>query len=260
MKIGELLRHKRKEMGLSLGQVSRELFIQERYLQAIEEGNYEIIPGEVFLRAYFWQYAEFLGVKDYVESIAKPTRLEPEEKEPPMNDIFGGEWDTPRRTRVGLKLGLPILIVVLIVMGVRAARNKPAQAQEPERVSGTQVLEVVPTDTAEPSWQIPTDRSGEGTANQVDEMTHRITLRAIGQCWVTLETRDGIRYEGTMVAGNVLNFTDLIGFHLVAGKPEKLEVEFDGELMPWEQGQTEMILPEGASVFPGEGTDSEPGN
>ncbi len=251
MKIGDLMRRTRQEAGLSLGQVAKELYIQEKYIQALEEGNYEIIPGEVFMRAYFWQYAEYLGLKEYIESISSPPLPEIEEKEPQqMNEIFGGVWDTPRIARVALKIGLPILIIVLIVMGVQAKRNRPEGEPEPERVSGThQTLQVVPTETAQPSWEIPSN-VGSGSGGNLDDMAHEVTLTALGQCWITVETRDGSLYNGMMTAGEVLSFTDLIGFHIRAGAPEKLEVEFDGELVPWEPGQNEMLLPPGAAIFP----------
>ena len=146
MKIGELLRETRRDKGLTIGQAAKDLFIQEKYLQAIEEGNYEIIPGEVFLRAYFWKYADYLGLKEYIESLSQPPRLEPDRKEQSMNGIFDGEWDTARKIRVTLKLGLPILVIVLIIMGFNARNREPEQIAEPERHSGTrdQRLDVVP--------------------------------------------------------------------------------------------------------------------
>jgi hypothetical protein len=35
----------------------------------------------------------------------------------------------------------------------------------------------------------------------------------------------------------------------VAGKPEKLDVKFDDERMPWGTGETTMVLPPGAAVL-----------
>lgn len=259
MKIGELLRETRRDKGLTIGQAAKDLFIQEKYLQAIEEGNYEIIPGEVFLRAYFWKYADYLGLKEYIESLSQPPRLEPDRKEQSMNGIFDGEWDTARKIRVTLKLGLPILVIVLIIMGFNARNREPEQIAEPERHSGTrdQRLDVVPVETEGPSWEMPGNVGDQASPEGLLDNAHRITLTALGQCWVSLRTREGTLYEGTMVAGDVQSHTDLVGFYLNAGAPEKLEVKFDGEMVPWESGTREMTLPPGAMILQDESDESE---
>jgi len=259
MKIGELLRETRRSKGLTIGQVAKELYIHEKYLQAIEEGNFEVIPGEVFLRAYFWKYADYLGLKEHIEGISRPDELGPERKEPAMDGIFNGEWDTARKIRVVLKIGLPILIIVLIILGINVRNREPEPVAGPEHHTGTrdQRLEVVPVETEGPSWEIP-GNVGQGASTEgLLDNSHRITLTAIGQCWVTLKTREGTLYEGTMVAGDVQSHTDLVGFWLSAGAPEKLEVKFDGDLVPWEPAAREMTLPPGANIFQEE-TDSEP--
>jgi hypothetical protein len=257
MKIGKFLRDARLEKGLTTGQISRELFIQERYLLALEEGNYEVIPGEAYQRAYFKKYADYLGVGEHIDNLTKSRQIEPEAEEQSMDDIFGGKWDQARWIRVIAKIAAIILIPTFIVLGVKAAQNKggdnPADGRE--QVSGTHVLEVVPTDTAERSWSIPDSGatgdtpSGTNTPDQLNNMSHMIKLTATGECWVTVHTRDEKLYEGMMVAGDDLTFTDLVGFQISAGAPQKLDVEFDGESIPWETGQTDMTLPSGASLI-----------
>ena len=251
MKIGELLRETRRDKGLTIGQVAKELYVQEKYLQALEDGNYEVIPGEVFLRAYFWKYADFLGLKEYIESLSRPPMIETDRKEQSMDGIFDGHWDTARKIRVALKIGLPILIIVLIVMGVNARNREQSPVRQPEQRSGTrdQHLDIIPTETEGPSWEIPNNIGQGSPSTALLDDTHRITLTAIGECWVELKTREGTLYRGNMVAGDVQSHTDLIGFHLRAGAPQKLQVTFDGELIPWEPGSVEMILPPGAVIF-----------
>ena len=46
MKIGELLRAERENKGLSLFDVEEKTKIRAKYLQALEEENFEEIPGE----------------------------------------------------------------------------------------------------------------------------------------------------------------------------------------------------------------------
>ncbi len=61
---GQLLRHTREEKGLTLSEVQAETKIRERYLTAMECGNLEIIPGDVYRRGFLRSYANFLGLDE----------------------------------------------------------------------------------------------------------------------------------------------------------------------------------------------------
>jgi cytoskeletal protein RodZ len=52
------LKETRLSLGLSMDDLQATTKIQKRYLQAIEEGNYSIIPGPFYVRAFIKQYAE----------------------------------------------------------------------------------------------------------------------------------------------------------------------------------------------------------
>ncbi|MFD4704181.1 helix-turn-helix domain-containing protein [Gottfriedia sp. NPDC058432] len=60
--LGKYLREAREAKGLSIDDVQELTKIQKRYLEAIEEGNYEILPGQFYVRAFIRQYAETIGV------------------------------------------------------------------------------------------------------------------------------------------------------------------------------------------------------
>lgn len=60
--IGNLLKERRKERQLTLSQISEITKIRMEYLKAIEEGNYNIFPSEVYLKGFLKNYAKFLGV------------------------------------------------------------------------------------------------------------------------------------------------------------------------------------------------------
>lgn len=56
--IGNRLKEARLEKGLSLDDLQSVTKIQKRYLQGIEEGNYSMMPGPFYVRAFIKQYAE----------------------------------------------------------------------------------------------------------------------------------------------------------------------------------------------------------
>ncbi|PCK21470.1 hypothetical protein CEY02_08055 [Bacillus pumilus] len=60
--LGKRLIEAREEKGMSLEDLQTVTKIQKRYLLAIEQGNYDIIPGEFYVRAFIKQYAEAVGL------------------------------------------------------------------------------------------------------------------------------------------------------------------------------------------------------
>ncbi|HLU21716.1 MAG TPA: RodZ family helix-turn-helix domain-containing protein [Bacillaceae bacterium] len=61
--LGSRLRMAREEKSLTLDELQNITRIQKRYLVAIEEGKYEILPGKFYARAFIKQYAEAVGLE-----------------------------------------------------------------------------------------------------------------------------------------------------------------------------------------------------
>jgi cytoskeletal protein RodZ len=62
--IGNFLRESREERGISLVEVEKDLKIRKKYLQALEEGNIDAIPGKTYLIGYLRNYSKYLGIDD----------------------------------------------------------------------------------------------------------------------------------------------------------------------------------------------------
>src|SRR5262245_24460101 len=60
--VGDKLRRERVRRGLQLAQISSELKIPARLLEAIEEEKFERLPGGVFTKSFVRQYARALGL------------------------------------------------------------------------------------------------------------------------------------------------------------------------------------------------------
>ena len=60
--LGKVLKEARESKGLSLDDLQQLTKIQKRYLIGIEEGNYEMMPGKFYVRAFIKQYAEAVGL------------------------------------------------------------------------------------------------------------------------------------------------------------------------------------------------------
>ncbi|WP_050181386.1 helix-turn-helix domain-containing protein [Domibacillus robiginosus] len=60
--LGRRLKEAREAKGMSLSDVQETTKIQKRYLEGIEEGTYDIMPGKFYVRAFIKQYAEAVGL------------------------------------------------------------------------------------------------------------------------------------------------------------------------------------------------------
>jgi cytoskeleton protein RodZ len=101
--VGELLRRARESMRLPIDNAARMLHIRVRYLDAMEQGRLEELPGLPYARGYLQTYATFLGLdkdeilrrfEDIEKSIAASSIYFPQilskQKTPSSRLIWGG--------------------------------------------------------------------------------------------------------------------------------------------------------------------------
>lgn len=60
--LGNMLREARQQMNLSLAQAEKQTRIRARYLEALEQGSYLMLPSIVHTRGFLRTYARFLGL------------------------------------------------------------------------------------------------------------------------------------------------------------------------------------------------------
>ena len=79
--LGQMLKKARLEKGITLEQLEEMTKIRKRYLEAIEEGDYKVLPGNFYVRAFIKNYAEAVGldpneVLSFYGNAIPPARLE----------------------------------------------------------------------------------------------------------------------------------------------------------------------------------------
>ncbi|HCJ78887.1 MAG TPA: DUF4115 domain-containing protein, partial [Desulfotomaculum sp.] len=62
MEIGHVLKRTRVEKNLSLAQAEEETKIRQKYLVALENENFNVIPGRVYVKGFLRNYARYLGL------------------------------------------------------------------------------------------------------------------------------------------------------------------------------------------------------
>jgi len=117
--LGSRLKEARKAKGLSMDDLQEMTKIQKRYLKGIEEGNYDIIPGKFYVRAFIKQYAEAVGLES--EQIFEEFKSEvPVTHNEDINEQIS-RVQTRRSVSAGTSKVFNILPTILVVVFIVAA-------------------------------------------------------------------------------------------------------------------------------------------
>lgn len=84
--IGETLRRARVKRNLDLDQISRELKISPKLLEAIEAEQFQKLPGSMFAKSFVRQYAHFLGLDEEEMANEVARTLQPQTELPRFAD------------------------------------------------------------------------------------------------------------------------------------------------------------------------------
>lgn len=117
MEIGQLLKEEREAKQLSLDDIQEMTKIQKRYLQAIENNEFNSLPGRFYARAFIKEYALVLNM-DYASLLQHFDSEEEVEEETT-------QYSNVRRTRrsrapksSAILSFLPTIIVIILIIGV----------------------------------------------------------------------------------------------------------------------------------------------
>lgn len=78
--LGQQLKEARLQRGMSLDDVQEVTKIRKKYLEAIEAGDYKVLPGNFYVRAFIKTYAEAVGMNpdDLLDEHTSVPKPEPE--------------------------------------------------------------------------------------------------------------------------------------------------------------------------------------
>lgn len=211
--IGSELRRERERRGLGLDEMEARTKIRVRYLAALEDGRYEVLPGAAYARAFLRDYAGELGVDPTAEllDLEDPAvELPPAEPRP-----RSGRW--ARRGRVAAA------VLVLAAVALAAAGSLIGGAPSPHRVAGggSSPHAVRPAPPASTPAPAPTPAAPRPS----------VRLAATnGPSW--LEVREGsaggrLLYEGTLQPGASIVLHHRLVW-LRTGAPWDLVIRIDG--------------------------------
>lgn len=263
MSVGQLLRTRRIERGLSIGDIAAETRISARYLSALEDDQHEVLPPLTFSLGFVKNYAKALGLSSELvgnQFKAETSRFGVAEQAhfpEPM-----GDSKIPSR---GLAVA-GVAIVVAVLGGWWAWTSGLIGATAPTEddmisVAGTAegtstegpdlAISATPPDTeavsAPQAAAVPADEAtlrAEEQATAAARVINNgpIILKALEDSWVRIsDGTSGAVKIGVMKAGETYRVPALPGLKLMTGNAGALEVTVGTTVLPSMGGPGEVV-------------------
>lgn len=113
--LGQLLKKARMERKITLDDLSETTKIRKAYLEAIEEGNFKMLPGNFYVRAFIKSYAEAVGL-DPGEVLRLYQNVIPAADAEANMDVMHKPRVSSRNTERFSKLASNIMMISFIVL------------------------------------------------------------------------------------------------------------------------------------------------
>jgi cytoskeleton protein RodZ len=254
--LGQELKRRREARGIELQDISNATRVAVRFLRAIEEDDFQSLPGGLFTRSFIRTYARHVGM-DEEEAIARYYEQTGQTREDvpryPFTTVAAERARSVFWTRV---------VVVLFVAGVlalggygawhywqregrqlwenwRAQRapaltheaQGPTRAHEPVRAPSAPSSEVAP---AAPSASVGLEGAAAAASHEPAPSTPaeplEIRLEATGNCWISVQVDDEPKPRQEMLrAGDVRTFTPKKQVRLSVGSVPAVKVTINGQ-------------------------------
>lgn len=195
--IGQTLREAREAKGLVLSDVAMLLRIREAHLAALENDDYDSLPGKVYAIGFIRTYSNHLGL-DAAELIDRYKGLNPSRVyEEPVYDVT--EDDEPMSPALKITAGVALIAVVYLVWLFAGSPNEQIVVSPAPPEVTEELDETAPSAVAEAknddALQTPT-AAGDASEAAVDE-ADAASVEALVQTEIASATEPKIADETT---------------------------------------------------------------
>lgn len=234
--LGQILRSKREERGITIKDVEKVLSIRAKYLEALEAGDYEVIPGEVYVKGFLRNYANYLGLN--VEEIVQLYKGEKQsEANTETNMMEERSRVSKAKSAKGPGLALSIgLAVLLFIAGISYfLYPQLIQKKNPDTV------QVPPINTA-PAPQAPSVQTvpPSNITNQTPQNV-KLSVKATADCWMRVLADGTETFEGILKNGDIKTWQAKNKIEIILGNAGGAEITYNDQPQAILGGSGEVV-------------------
>ncbi|MBR6755751.1 MAG: DUF4115 domain-containing protein [Peptococcaceae bacterium] len=235
--IGAVLRREREKRKFTLDDIAEKTKIRTKYLQAIEDEEFEILPGAVYVRGFISSYIKCLGIGDLPEVqeiMQTDTAVQENAQEEEKAVVQARERTKPQKIEeepLNKKSSVIILLSVLAVCALLAVQwlfsgglSNDVQEKVPPQVE-QQPEENLPVEPVEPV--VPAQPIYEGLVMELTIID--LTVGVQDKCWLEVKG-DGVQIlNTTLVEGQTvqLEAKEILNLHL--GNAGVVQITLNGQ-------------------------------
>ena len=223
--IGNSLREARLRQGFELPRVEADTKIRAKYLLALEEEHFEVLPGETYVKGFLRTYAEYLGLDGQLYADEYNSRFAREEEFPVTSPAARGP--RPRRMESNFIVVALAGIVAVTVLVVVAWKFGPSANSTADLGPGT---DLVDTTAPSPSTTSKAPSTPPATASK-PRLAKLVLTASGGDCWLQVRARSAtgeLLYEGTLQRGQTQKFVKWRRLWIQFGAPAYLTPRLNG--------------------------------
>lgn len=188
--LGARLKEARLAKGYSLEDLQEITKIQKRYLVGIEEGNYSIMPGSFYVRAFIKQYAEAVGLdpeellnqfKKDVPGTQNEEVVQSYAQSPSRRKLSNRSSSKTMESMPKIIVGLFIIVIIAVIWILFLAKSSDSPGIEDDEspVVEYEKPQVTPPVTEEPTDVTEEDTLEEDTAEEEEETEEQTPAQVI---------------------------------------------------------------------------------
>ena len=220
-KIGKVFKVARKELGLSKAEVSKNAFMNIRYINAIESGDYSIFPSEIFARAYFIKYQDFLSIE-----CEFPPLYENNDRQDKIVNKSIAEINPSLipilKTVGGIAVIIFVAVYMFIIFSTETKSNDPSTLKE--TLSNNELSKIDEADDFNNFLETP--------ANIIEEKplinSNKIVFSFFDECWIEIYSYDELIINKLFKYGDSFEVEIKRPFKIVVGNAEAVEATYNG--------------------------------
>ena len=251
MGVGARLKEAREEKGISLDTLQETTKIQKRYLRAIEEENFDVLPGKFYARAFIKEYASAvnLNVDELFEEFKDDLPQPEEQTEPQYTRIQRTRKESNLSKNSPLISLFPTIIVILLIIGVIFAvwffmYEKPSSKEEVNQVEEQDDNAILRSPSENDTEENSEDENNEPSTDESNENELELNIVEEGS-----EENDETTFDLNNVADQLALTLDSSGETWIEVENEKGEQLFYGILAPDESPLELDIIDENKLYF-----------
>ncbi len=198
--IGNLLYTERKKKGLEIEDVEQATGIRRAYLNALEQGQYEVLPGEVYVKGFLRNYGNYLGldgthlVQLYTDSMKPAVVSQPVT---PATTTVAKKRRVLKKHKVDMKIFSTIAVVLILVVSAWGLYVwQKAQAPDSTDTSRNAVVKQMSPASGEISSTSGKQSNAIPGALPASTRPVVVIARYSDRCWTSVIADGKTLYEG----------------------------------------------------------------